>query len=125
MKKKNVFVIYSLGNFISSQTTVPRDTSIILNIDIQKTEGEKAEITEISFIPVWTQFRNADNVNRFAVRSVYDMVTLSQEEKDKVLRPKDQKRLNDIHYETTKLLLERDIPIEEIQDKYIFFTKII
>ena len=120
---RNGFIIYSLGNFISSQTTPPRNAGIIVNLDFEKKGIEKAELTKVSFIPVWTQFRNAQNINHFMVRSVYEMLTLPQNEMYNTLRQKDIARLKDIHKETTSMYLNRDVPLEEIQDEYTFWEK--
>ena len=120
---RNGFVIYSLGNFISSQTTPPRNAGIIVNLDFEKKGIEKAELAKVSFIPVWTQFRNAQNVNHFMVRSVYEMLTLPQNEMYNTLRQKDIARLKDIHKETTSMYLNRDVPLEEIKDEYTFWEK--
>ena len=117
------FVIYSLGNFISSQTTPPRNAGIIVNLDFEKKGIEKAELAKVSFIPVWTQFRNAQHVNHFMVRSVYEMLTLPQNEMYNTLRQKDIARLKDIHKETTSMYLNRDVPLEEIKDEYTFWEK--
>ena len=114
------FVAYSLGNFISSQTTPPRNAGIILNITVQKVGDELPTVSEVSFVPIWTQFRNAQNRNDFVVRSVYERLSLSQEEKDLQIRPQDQVRLKAIHEETASFLLGRDIPLDEIQEEYIF-----
>jgi len=48
---KDVFVIYSLGNFISGQTAANTDTSIILNIQISKENG-KITIDSVDYIPI-------------------------------------------------------------------------
>lgn len=120
---RNGFIIYSLGNFISSQTTPPRNAGIIVNLDFEKKGIEKAELMKVSFIPVWTQFRNAQNINHFMVRSVYEMLTLPQNEMYNTLRQKDIARLKDIHKETTSMYLNRDVPLEEIQDEYTFWEK--
>lgn len=122
--ERECFVIYSLGNFISSQTTPPRNASIILNLDISKTEGERFVIDEVSFTPIWTQFRNASDVDDFCVRSVYEMLTLPENEIFNVIRRKDYGRLKDIHYEVTEMYLDYDVPIEEIQDTYTFYKKV-
>lgn len=58
----------------------------------------------------------------FVVRSVYEMLTLPDIKA--VVRSKDIPRLNDIHHETAMTLLNRDIPIEEIQDEYVFYEKV-
>ena len=49
------------------------------------------------------------------------MLTLSQDQLNATVRSKDIPRLKEIHYQTTKTLLDRDIPLEDIQDEYIFY----
>ena len=117
------FIIYSLGNFISSQTTPPRNASIILNIDVSLTEGERFSIDKVTFTPIWTQFRNASDKDDFCVRSVYDMLTLPEDKMFSVIRKKDLSRLKDIHYEVTGMYLDYDVPLEDIKDSYVFYEK--
>lgn len=114
------FIIYSLGNFLSSQTTPPRNASIVLHLTVEQAADAPPNVTKVSFVPIWTQFRNAQNVNDFVVRSVYERLTLPQSEKDAQIRKKDQKRLEEIHRETACFLLGREIPLSEIQEEYIF-----
>ncbi len=114
------FIIYSLGNFLSSQTTPPRNASIILHLTVEQIGDESPSVKEVSFVPIWTQFRNAQNEDEFVVRSVYERLSLSQSEKDAQIRRKDQTRLEEIHKETACFLLGRDIPLSEIQEEYIF-----
>ena len=114
------FIIYSLGNFISSQTTPPRNASIILHLTVEQKGDEAPNVTEVSFVPIWTQFRNAADENEFVVRSVYERLSLSPGEKDAQIRKKDQKRLEEIHQETASFLLGREVPLSEIQEEYIF-----
>ena len=116
------FIIYSLGNFISSQTTPPRNAGLILNLSFKKIGDENAEITEVSYIPVWTQFRNPEGRNHFVVRSVYEMLTLPENELYSVVRSQDVDRLKNIHHETTGIYSETEIPLDKIQDEYIFYT---
>lgn len=121
-EKRTGFVMYSMGNFISSQTTPPRNASILLNIELEKVGKNDAFIKKVSYVPIWTQFQNADWQNHFVVRSVYEMLTLTDIKA--VVRSKDIPRLNDIHHETAMTLLNRDIPIEEIRDEYVFYKKV-
>ena len=114
------FIIYSLGNFISSQTDPPRNASIILHLTVEQVGDAPANVTEVSFVPIWTQFRNASNVNDFVVRSVYERLSLSEEEQDAQIRRKDQLRLKEIHHETASFLLGEEIPLSEMQEEYIF-----
>ena len=119
------FVMYSMGNFISSQTTPPRNASILLNIELEK-KNEDTSITGVSFIPIWTQFRNASNTeNFFVVRSVYELLTMPEDQLRNTIRQKDLSRVREIHYETTKLLLKEDIPLENIQEEYLFYGKML
>jgi len=89
-------------------------------MEFEKKDDNKAKITKVSFIPIWTQFRNGSGVNDFVVRSVYDVLTDS--EKESKYRAEDIKRVTDIHFETTSHLLNKDIPLEEIADEYIFYS---
>ena len=114
------FIIYSLGNFISSQTTPPRNASIILHLTVEQIADEAPNVTEVSFVPIWTQFRNAQNEDEFVVRSVYERLNLSHFEKNSQIRKKDQLRLEEIHHETASFLLGREIPLSEMQEEYIF-----
>ena len=114
------FLIYSLGNFISSQTTPPRNASVILHITVKQVGGASPTVSHVSFVPIWTQFRNSANENHFMVRSVEKMLTLPEGQRYQVLRPKDYTRLQEIHRETACFLLDRDIPLEEIQEEYLF-----
>lgn len=114
------FIIYSLGNFISSQTTPPRNASIVLHLTVEQVADNPPEVKEVSFVPIWTQFRNANDQNHFVVRSVYEMLTLPESERYQVVRPKDYERLKEIHEETACFLLDKNIPLEQIQDEYVF-----
>ena len=114
------FIIYSLGNFISSQTTPPRNASIILHLTVEQVADEAPNVTEVSFVPIWTQFRNSADENHFVVRSVTERLSLSQADKDAQIRKKDQKRLEEIHHETASFLLDREIPLSEMQVEYTF-----
>ncbi|NLL70574.1 MAG: CapA family protein [Epulopiscium sp.] len=64
--QKTGVVIYSLGNFISSQKPTkedpaPKDAGIIFSFTIEKIEGKKAEIRNILFVPTWVQWIRKNN----------------------------------------------------------------
>ena len=90
---------------------------------LEKTDGQPGVIRKVSFVPIWTQFRNVQEEDHFIVRSVYEMLTLPQEELNATVRQKDIARLKDIHTETTSLLLQQEIPLENIQDEYVFYER--
>lgn len=121
--KREGFVIYSLGNCISSQTTPPRNAGVILNIEIQQLNDQKPEIKQVSVIPIWTQFRNINEQDHFVVRSVYDMLSLSDDKLRATVRAKDITRLKEIQLQSTKTLLGYEVPIEKMQSEYLFEKK--
>ena len=102
--EEEVFVIYSLGNFISSQRSPkdpPRDAGIILNIDFEKSGNEKARIKNISFMPTWVQYSTVK------VRGIIRVVscTAPEEELKKHLLDFEIKRLKETKEYTLKHLL--------------------
>lgn len=114
------FIIYSLGNFISSQTTPPRNASIILHLTVEQVGDQPPNVKEVSFVPIWTQFRNAKGENEFVVRSVYDVLTLSPDTANQTVRKKDQNRVKEIHEETAEFLLNKEIPLSDLKEEYLF-----
>lgn len=69
--KRIGFVIYSMGNFISSPLYEPTEralASIILNLHITRDQNNVANISSVSFIPTWIQFK--DSTENLAIRTV-------------------------------------------------------
>lgn len=61
-KNKKVFLVYSLGNFMSGQTQKNTRTSILLNLEISKSnKNEFINIDNISYIPIYTHSNNFKN----------------------------------------------------------------
>jgi poly-gamma-glutamate synthesis protein (capsule biosynthesis protein) len=53
-------VAYSLGNFISFLRTAPCERSVVLAVEVEKNEGERARISRVSVAPTWVSARDAD-----------------------------------------------------------------
>jgi len=52
--EKEVFIIYSMGNFISNQQERYRDSGVIIDVEIIKDyDRETIELGEISYTPTW------------------------------------------------------------------------
>ncbi|MDR1328494.1 MAG: CapA family protein [Oscillospiraceae bacterium] len=66
--ERRCFVAYSLGNFVSSQRTAPRDYGMIVNLGFSKTDGGKAALDSVGLTPVWVKFTNP--------RGAYDITVL-------------------------------------------------
>ncbi|NLK98881.1 CapA family protein [Defluviitalea saccharophila] len=112
------FVIYSLGNFISSQRTPldpPRDAGIILNLDFEKIDNEKAVLKGISFMPTWVQFSNING--KRVIRVIGN--NLSDEELKTYLSEKEVNRLQTTKQNTIKHLLG-DREVKEENGFYIY-----
>ena len=87
------FVAYSLGNFVSSQRTKPRDAGVILNLHFEKAPGERARITKAECIPTWVQFRNNLGATDIKVLPVADALQAVEEGRGDNLRPQDINRM--------------------------------
>ena len=113
--KRTGFVIYSMGNFLTSplyEPTFKALASIILNLHVKKEHNDGATISSVSFIPTWVQCR--DNSGKLAIRTVaiYDALKNSQISNE--IAEKERKILPLIHQNMIKLLLGgNDINIKE------------
>ncbi len=53
---KNMFVAWSLGNFVSYQRTVPRERSVVLAVEIERPKSALPPvITRVSIMPTWVR----------------------------------------------------------------------
>lgn len=63
---KDVFLIYSLGNFVSNQTDINTQDTIILNLKITKSgESGKISIDDVNYIPVYCYNKGNGVKNRY------------------------------------------------------------
>ena len=119
-EQRKVFVAYSLGNFISSQRTEPREAGAMLHFDFTKVEGEKTELTNVSYTPTWVQYRDRAGNYHIRVLPVYDVlqdVDTASEKYDLV--PADIERIKRVHQEIGKTFLKRNLPLTELQEEYV------
>ena len=93
---RRAFVIYSLGNFVSSQRTLPRERSIILNLYFEKIGDERATLTAVSYVPIWVQFIDAMGRYNIRVLPVYDTLRQINSGADVNLRPQDMAHLQTV-----------------------------
>jgi poly-gamma-glutamate synthesis protein (capsule biosynthesis protein) len=61
--------VYSLGNFISYQRTRPRERSVVLAVDMEKTEERGARISRVSVAP--TRVSATRSKGRHLIQAVY------------------------------------------------------
>lgn len=63
---RRAVVAWSLGNFVSYQRTKPRERSIVLAIDVEKTEGG-CELVGVKAAPTWVSARNENGRKKIEV----------------------------------------------------------
>ena len=101
-EEKNVFVAYSLGNFISGQTAKNTNLSIILNIELTKSVvSGKVSITKIGYRPIYMLNKGNNVTHRFAILDIYDTIANYDNEVadavNKATYDKVKQALKDIH----------------------------
>ena len=101
-KQKKVFIIWSMGNFISNQRKRYTDSGVIINICLVKNLiTEETKIDKIDYIPTYVS-----NLNGFSILPVYESIK-SIEENDKespFYSPSNFSRLKEVYIETTSHL---------------------
>lgn len=102
---KDVFVIYSLGNFISAQKGRYRDAGAILYIPLEKgTDGAGKAYTrigEIRYAPVWTDRYNRRGRQDYRALPVADALRDWREKADPLLTAEDAAMLQQAWEDTT------------------------
>lgn len=114
------FIMYSMGNFISSQVTKPRDAGVILQLSISQLDDGAVILDEVAAIPTWCRFTDAQGKRNFTVFSVYDILKMSEEKRKSLIRDKDYVRVQQIQEESTNTLLGASVPATEKKKKYVF-----
>lgn len=70
------FVFYSLGNFLSSQIYTngqpyPKDVGMVLRMNLEKNEDEKAQLKSVELVPTWSQWKK-DKIRVIPVASALE-----------------------------------------------------
>lgn len=98
------FVIYSMGNFISNQKERYRDSSIVLNLELEKDpRTNRTVLKEASYIPTWVQ-RIANGKPVYRVLPVEQGIKDYEAKRDQLLFSSDYQRLKQVWEDTTSLL---------------------
>lgn len=114
------FIMYSMGNFISSQVTRPRDAGTILNLTICKNPDNGNSIEKVSVIPTWCRFTDATGKRNFTVFSVYDILKMKEKKRRSIIRDKDYNRILQIQTESTATMLGKSIAVKDAKKSYTF-----
>ena len=114
------FIMYSMGNFISSQVTKPRDAGTILNLTICKDPDKGNSIEKVSVIPTWCRFTDATGKRNFTVFSVYDVLKMKEKKRRSIIRDKDYYRILQIQTESTATMLGKSVAVGNAKKSYTF-----
>jgi len=110
--EKEVFVAYSLGNFISNQRWRYSDSGVILNLSIEKDYSNgKTTLQKADYIPVWVHIYRQNGKKKYRVVAVEKAIYDFEHKKDGLLTAGDYRRLKEVWSETTGLL---DKPEQDI-----------
>ncbi len=78
---KSQMVAWSLGNFVSSQRTQPRERTVILALDLKPVQGQGLQLQRVSVAPLWVDLKNHVRVRilptRFAKLAMQDNVAVN------------------------------------------------
>ena len=118
------FIMPSLGNFISTQLTDPRDIGIILKLDVVMETGRRPVLERVRFVPTWVQFRHASGPTKVRVLSVGDAIESFADPSNPLgLRPHDVDRLHRANNYITNMFLGAPQTGENFAREYIFFER--
>jgi poly-gamma-glutamate synthesis protein (capsule biosynthesis protein) len=101
-RARKCFVAYSMGNFISSQRTLPRDAGGIFNLFFEKTQAG-TELTAVTFTPTWVKFINDRGVYDIQTLAVYDILQAQERGEATGLRAGDLNRARRVWQEAERL----------------------
>ena len=118
------FIMPSLGNFISTQRTEPRDISIILKLDVIMEAGERPVLERVRFVPIWVQYRRADGSIKIRVLSVGDAIESFEDPANPFgLREHDIERLHRANNSITNMFFGAPRTGEDFAREYVFFER--
>jgi poly-gamma-glutamate synthesis protein (capsule biosynthesis protein) len=103
-RERKCFVAYSLGNFISSQRTVPRDAGVIMNLHFKSTRNG-TELKEVTVTPTWVKFINSKGQYDIQTLIVSDVLAAHERGEDTGLRSSDLQRLKDVWRDAERIFM--------------------
>ena len=122
---RNAFVIYSLGNFISSQRYENLECSILLKLDFVKQGKAPAALERVRFVPTWVQFRDEAGAYLVRVLPVLDAIEDYENENSYCLTVSNADRLYRVHDWITSRYLGEAPPRDSMQREYVFYENIV
>lgn len=72
--EKEVFLIYSLGNFVSGQTKQYTNLSVILDLEITKHAEGNITIDKVEYTPIYVDMRSSSADERFKILDIKESI---------------------------------------------------
>ena len=102
---KDGFIIYSLGNFISGQNKLPRQSSAILDLGITKNgETGKISINEVTYTPIYMYRGPAGKLQRYKVLDIESNIQKFDDGTDTSLGKTTYNTMKQVLSDITKIL---------------------
>jgi len=112
------FVAYCLGNFISSQRTLPREAGVMLNLYFERVGDYRPTLTAASYVPTWVKFTDASGNRDIIVLPVVDTLRRVAAGENLNMRQADILRMKDVHREISLQILGNVACLLDMQDEY-------
>lgn len=117
---KDGFVVYSLGNFISGQNKLPRQSSAILNLSITKNgETGKISIDEVTYDPIYMYRGPAGKLQRYKVLDIESNIQKYEDGTDTSLGKTTYNTLKEALTDIKKILGDEIIATETVSNETI------
>jgi poly-gamma-glutamate synthesis protein (capsule biosynthesis protein) len=101
-QQKDVFVIYSLGNFISNQRWQYSDSGVIVNVVLEKDWVKNTvKIKKIDYVPTWVHVYQSNGKQKYRVVAVEKALHDYENNVDSTITTSDYQRLREVWQETT------------------------
>ncbi|EGW37225.1 CapA family protein [Desulfosporosinus sp. OT] len=105
IKGKNKFIIYSMGNFISAQNGLERNSGIVLNLKFRKDfDSDITTLTEATYIPTFSHPYQSNGNLQYRVVPIAETIQKIKNNSDPYLTAQDLPVLETILEQTNKQL---------------------
>ena len=102
---KKKFVIYSMGNFISAQNGLERNSGIVLNLKFQKDfDSTSTTLTEVSYVPTYSHSYLSNGKLQYRVVPVLESIQQIKDGTEPFLSTQDLPALEKVLEQTRNLL---------------------